>query len=61
MYLRIDGFFNKQCDSCEQRVAEYKFVYADATFNICNGCLPLHGYERQMFELGVGCIAKIHG
>lgn len=49
------------CDSCLDRFAEYKFEYVDETFQICNACLPLHGYERQMIKLGVGYIAKVHG
>lgn len=48
-----------KCDSCLDRLAEYKFVYADATFNICNACLPMHSYERQMIRLGVGSVVKI--
>lgn len=47
------------CDSCNERVAQYKFEYPDATFDICDSCLPIHGYERQMINLGVGCNVKI--
>lgn len=47
------------CDSCNDRIAEYKFEYPDATFNICGSCLPIHGYERQMINLGVGSVVKV--
>lgn len=47
------------CNSCNDRVAQYKFVYPDATFDICDSCLPIHGYERQMINLGVGGNVKI--